>query len=68
MGCEVAVGVFVGVGEGVEVLAQLLRGGVVGGEQGSPTKGLAHVEVALGSRFAVARATFSNASLSCAAK
>ena len=41
---EVAVGVSVGVGEGVEVLAKLLGGGLVGGEQAFLPWGLAHVE------------------------
>ena len=43
LGLEVAVCVFVGVGEGVELLPRLLRGGLVGREQWSPPG--AHVEV-----------------------
>ena len=43
-GVAVALGVFVFVAEGVEVLAHLLGGGLVGEEQGSSPRGLAQVE------------------------
>ena len=43
VGLVVAVGVFLRVAEGVEVLAPLLGGGLVGGECGFCTVGLAHV-------------------------
>ena len=57
-------GVFMGVGDGVEVLAQLLGGGLV--RWGAlPTW---RQTVALGSGWAVAEATSSNALVSCAAK
>ena len=43
MGLQVAMCVFVGVGKGVELLARILGGGLVGGEEGFSPRGLAHV-------------------------